>query len=161
MSEREEREAKALVIAAKTKLTKKGSKWHVPSASGYAPYYEVDANPDAPHCTCPDFEKRGERCKHIFAVEIVIERESSTTTVKTGDTTTTTTTETVKIRYKQMWKEYTSAQTNEKAHFLTLLYELCSGIDEPIQMMGRTRIPMSDMIFAAVYKVYSTVSTRR
>jgi transposase len=161
MSEREEREAKALVIAAKTKLTKKGSKWHVPSASGYAPYYEVDANPDAPHCTCPDFEKRGERCKHIFAVEIVIERESSTTTTTTGNVTTTTTTETVKIRYKQMWKEYNTAQTNEKAHFLALLFELCSGIDEPIQHMGRARLPLADMIFAAAYKVYSQVSSRR
>src|ERR1043165_1485669 len=149
MSEREEREAKALVIAAKSKLTKKGGKWIVPSQSGYKPFYEVDPNPDAPHCDCPDFEKRGERCKHIFAVEIVIERESSTTTVKTGDTTTTTTTETVKIRYKQMWKEYTSAQTNEKAHFLALLHELCAGIDEPIQTMGRTRMPMADMIFAS------------
>jgi transposase len=133
----------------------------VPSQSGYKPFYTVDANPDAPHCDCPDFEKRGERCKHIFAVEIVIERESSMTTTTTGNTTTTTTTETVKIRYKQMWKEYNSAQTKEKAHFLALLFELCSGIDEPIQTTGRTRIPMADMIFAAVYKVYSTVSTRR
>lgn len=27
--------------------------------------------------------------------------------------------------------------------------------------MGRTRLPMADMLFASVYKVYSTVSTRR
>lgn len=162
MSEREEREGKALIIAAKSKLTKKGDKWHVPSQSGYKPFYTVDANPTAPHCDCPDFEKRGgERCKHIYAVEIVIERESSTTTTKIGSTTTTTTTETVKIRYKQMWTAYNSAQTNEKAHFIALLHELCSGIDEPIQTMGRTRLPLADMIFAAVFKVYSTKSSRR
>jgi transposase len=161
MTEREEREQKALVIAAKSKIVKKGGKWVVPSQSGYKPFYQVDPNPDAPTCDCPDFEKRGERCKHIFAVEIVVERESSTTTTTVGNTTTTTTTETVKIRYKQMWTAYNSAQTNEKVHFLALLYELCSGIDEPIQMTGRTRIPMADMIFATVYKVYSTVSTRR
>lgn len=161
MTERQERESKALVIAAKSKLSKKGDKWIVPSQSGYKPFYEVDPNPDAPHCDCPDFEKRGERCKHIFAVEIVIERESSTTTTTVGDTTTTTTTETVKIRYKQMWKEYNSAQTNEKRHFIELLYELCSGIDEPIQTMGRTRLPLGDMVFAAVFKVYSGMSSRR
>jgi transposase len=161
MTERQERESKALVIAAKSKLTKKGSKWIVPSQSGYKPFYEVDPNPDSPHCDCPDFEKRGERCKHIFAVEIVVERESSTTTTSTGDVTTTTTTETVKIRYKQMWKEYNSAQTNEKRHFLELLYELCAGIDEPIQTLGRARLPLADMVFAAVFKVYSTMSTRR
>jgi len=158
MSEREE---KALVIAAKSKLTQKGNKWIVPSQSGYKPFYEVDPNPDSPSCTCPDFEKHHARCKHIYAVEIVIERESSTTTTTVGDTTTTTTTETVKIRYKQMWKEYNSAQTNEKAHFIALLHELCAGIDEPIQTMGRTRLPMADMIFAAVFKVYSTMSSRR
>jgi transposase len=160
MTERQEREGKALVIAAKSKLTKKGGKWQVPSQSGFKPFYTVDPNPDAPCCDCPDFEKRQDRCKHIFAVEIVIERESSTTITKTGDVTTTTT-ETVKIRYKQMWSAYTTAQVNEKARFLVLLYELCSGIDEPIQTMGRTRLPLRDMIFAAVYKVYSTMSSRR
>jgi|SRR5689334_3634842 len=159
MSEREE---KALVIAARSKLTKKGNKWIVPSQSGYKPFYEVDPNPDSPSCTCPDFEKHHARCKHIFAVEIVIEREQSVTkTVKNDGTTTVTTTETVKIRYKQMWPAYNTAQTNEKAHFIALLHELCSGIDEPIQTMGRTRLPMADMIFAAVFKVYSTMSSRR
>jgi len=156
-----ERKQKALVIAAISKLTKKGDKWHVPSTSGYAPYYVVDPNPRSPHCTCPDFEKRQEPCKHIYAVEIVIERESSTTTMTTGDTTTTTTTETVKIRYKQVWKAYNSAQINEKAKFLELLHALCSTIDEPIQHMGRMRLPLSDMLFAAVYKVYAAVSSRR
>jgi transposase len=101
------------------------------------------------------------RCKHIIAVEYTIERESSVKTVTDGNTETTTVTETVKIRYKQVWSAYTTAQVNEKARFLVLLYELCQGIDEPIQTMGRTRHPLRDMIFAAVYKVYSTVSSRR
>src|ERR1044071_8938368 len=117
-TEMSERKQKALVIAAVSKLTKKGDKWHVPSASGYAPYYVVDPNPRSPHCTCPDFEKRQERCKHIYAVEIVIERESNTTTTTVGNTTTTTTTETVKIRYNQMWRQYNQAATNEKHHFI-------------------------------------------
>jgi transposase/predicted nucleic acid-binding Zn finger protein len=154
-----EREQKALVIAAKTKLRKKGNKWIVPSQSGFKPYYEVDPDPISPHCDCPDFEKRGERCKHIFAVEIVIERERSIKTVVQGDATTTTVTEV--IRYKQVWSAYNTAQVNEKARLLVLLYELCQSIDEPIQHMGRTRLKMADMIFAAAYKVYSTVSARR
>src|ERR1051325_2894934 len=158
-----ERQQKALVIAAKNKLTKKGDTWIVPSQSGND-YYKVNTNdPDWPTCTCMDFELRRARCKHIYAVEIVIERETSTKITKTdkGETETTTTTETVKIRYNQVWAAYNNAQTNEKARFLSLLADLCSGIDEPIQTMGRTRLPMADMIFAAAYKVYSTVSSRR
>lgn len=156
-----EREQKALAIAAKNKLTKKGDTWLVPSQSGND-YYKVNANdPDWPTCTCIDFELRQARCKHIYAVEYTIERETKTKTTTKGQVTTTTTTETVKIRYKQVWSAYNSAQTNEKAMFLSLLYELCSSIDEPIQNMGRTRLPMADMLFAAVYKTYSTVSSRR
>ena len=158
-----EREQKALAIAAKSKLTKKGDTWLVPSQSDNGHYKVNNTDPDWPTCTCPDFELRRARCKHIYAVEFTIERETSTkrTSTKNGEIVTTTTTETVKIRYKQVWKAYNSAQTNEKARFLALLYELCSGIDEPIQSMGRTRQPMADMIFAAAYKVYTSVSTRR
>src|SRR5215216_3685085 len=156
-----EREQKALAIAAKSKLVKKGDVWIVPSQSGDDKYKVNNTNPDWPTCTCMDFELRRARCKHIYAVEYTIEREQKTVKTTKGDTTTTTVTETVKIRYKQVWSAYNSAQTNEKARFLALLFELCSGIDEPIQTMGRTRLPMADMIFATVYKVYAAVSSRR
>jgi transposase len=156
-----EREQKALAIAAKSKLTKKGDTWLVPSQSDNG-HYKVNAtDPDWPTCTCMDFELRRARCKHIYAVEYTIERETKVKTTAKGQVTTTTVTETVKIRYKQVWSAYNSAQTNEKARFLALLFELCSGIDEPIQSMGRTRLPMSDMLFATVYKVYAAVSSRR
>jgi transposase len=160
-----ERQQKALVIAAKSKLTKKGDTWLVPSQSGDETYKVNNTDPDWPTCTCIDFELRHARCKHIYAVEIVIEREKSTTTTKTktndGEVTTTTVTETVKLRYKQVWKAYNNAQRNEKARFLELLHALCSNVDEPIQTMGRTRLPMSDMLFATVFKVYESVSSRR
>ena len=159
-----ERQQKALEIAARTKLKKSGKHWIVPSQSGDGTQYKVDnSNPDWPTCTCPDFELRRTHCKHIYAVEYTLEREQKTTTKKTkdGEVTTTTVTETIKLRYKQVWSAYNMAQVNEKARFLVLLHELCSNIDEPIQTMGRTRLPMAVMLFAAVYKVYSSVSTRR
>lgn len=160
-----EREEKALVIAAKSKLTKKGDIWRVPSQSGYKPYYEVDPNPESPRCTCPDFETRRQRCKHIFAVEIVIERERSVTETTDGDTTTTTVTETVKVTkrvtYKQDWPAYNEAQTHEKALFQKLLHDLCSNIVEPEQTNGRPRLLYRDMLFSAAFKVYSTMSSRR
>ena len=155
-----DREQKALVIAAKSKLTKRGDTWIVPSQSGNG-QYKVDIS--LQRCTCPDYETHQVKCKHIIAVEYTIEREQSTTKKRTVDglETTTTVTETVKLRYKQVWKAYTNAQINEKAKFLELLHALCSNIDEPIQHMGRTRIPMAVMIFAATYKVYAAVSSRR
>ncbi|MEK6288902.1 MAG: transposase [Acidobacteriota bacterium] len=155
MSEREQR---ALVIAARSNLAKKGDIWLVPSQTNRG-HYGVDS--DLQHCTCPDYVKRQLPCKHILATVIVVERERSVTATNDGQTITTIVTETVKLRYKQVWPAYNSAQTNEKARLLSLLYELCSGIDEPIQTMGRPRLSMADMIFASTYKVYSTVSSRR
>jgi len=150
-----EREQKALVIAARSNVAKKGDTWLVPSQSNHG-HYVVDS--DLLHCTCPDYLKRQLPCKHILATEFVVERERNVT--KAGDGTTTVI-ETVRLRYKQVWSAYNSAQTNEKARFLALLYELCAGIDEPIQTNGRPRLSMADMLFASTFKVYSTVSSRR
>lgn len=92
--------------------------------------------------------------------ETVATREEKTERDSDGRTVTTVT-ETVKLRYKQVLAGLNAAQVNEKSRFLTLLHELTNGVDERIQSMGRTCIPMADMIFAAAFKVYSTVSTRR
>jgi transposase len=43
----------------------------------------------------------------------------------------------------------------------TLLYELCAGIETPLQATKRPRIPLPDMVFATVFKIYSTFSGRR
>jgi hypothetical protein len=48
-----DREIKALQIAAKSKLTRKGNTWLVPSQAGHGEY-KVNPDPEAPHCTCPD-----------------------------------------------------------------------------------------------------------
>jgi len=64
--------------------------------------------------------------------------------------------------YPQQWSSYNRAQVNEKAKFQVLLRDLCSRIEEPQQpKRGRPRIPLNDAIFAAAFKVYSTVSGRR
>src|SRR5882762_4135721 len=150
------REQKAIEIAAKSKLTRKGDTWLVPSQSG-PKRYTVDPNPQEPNCTCPDFESRQLPCKHIFAVEIVVQREYS----DDGQTQTVTETVTVKKTYRQEWPAYNRAQTQEKAQFQSLLHELCKGIGEPSQRIGRPRLPFDEMIFATTFKVYSTVSQRR
>ena len=69
-----ERENRGMAIAALTKIKKNGDAWTVPSQSGQGSY-SVVPNADKPTCTCPDFEIRGGKCKHIFAVEFTLKRE--------------------------------------------------------------------------------------
>jgi transposase len=155
-----ERERRGQQIATTCTLTKKGKIWLVPSQSGHG-RYTVSPDPETPHCTCPDHETRGLKCKHIVAVEFAIKRkqnrDGSTTVTKTV-----TVTETVqKPTYPQEWPAYNAAQTNEKDKFLSLLHDLCSGIPQPRATRGRPKIPLADALFAACFKVYSTFSGRR
>jgi len=156
-----DREKRGQAIADGCQLDKRGDVWFVPSQSSGGKY-AVRLNPDLPTCTCPDYELRGMKCKHIFAVEYRLSRrehpDGSTTTTQTV-----TVTETVKRpTYKQVWPAYNAAQTNEKDKFRTLLADLCRGIhDDTPRTKGQPRIPLSDAIFACCFKVYSTVSGRR
>jgi transposase len=156
----DERQERGIQIAATKKLQRSddGNRWFVPSQYGHrGTYYTVQPDPVKPHCSCPDFEARQQTCKHLYAVEIVTQREYT----DDGETQTLTETVTVKKTYKQEWTAYNRAQTHEKERFLSLLDELCKGIEEPIQATGRPRLPLSDMIFASTFKVYSTFSGRR
>jgi transposase len=150
-----ERQQRGLHIAGYFNLVKKDGYWLVPSQSRPGFFYKVTINPDS--CQCPDFQSHHEKCKHIVAVEITIAREG-------GDVTPEQVAE-VPLRakkvYTQNWPAYRLAQIHEKARFQELLHALCSGVDEPIQINGRGRIPMSDILFAATFKVYSTTSVRR
>jgi transposase len=158
------RQQKGLEIAATMNLVKQADgTWSVPSQAGRG-RYAVDAK--TKHCTCPDYELRQLPCKHVFAVEHVIKRETVTETAPDGAVTTTVTeTASVRVTYAQNWPAYNAAQTTEKAHFTALLHELCATIPNIEQKnghkSGRNRLPLGDMIFAAGFKVYSTVSCRR
>jgi hypothetical protein len=157
------REAKGRQIADRFKIARHGNLYVVPSSSGNGKY-SVDL--DAGRCNCPDFDFTQAKCKHLFAVEFTVRRESKTVTETAADgatKTTVTVTETVKSKtYPQQWPAYNMAQTKEKAIFLYLLHQLCQGVGSPAQHgAGRRRFPLEDMIFAMAYKVYSTVSGRR
>jgi transposase/predicted nucleic acid-binding Zn finger protein len=153
------REERGLVIAATQKLTQKGKVWLVPSQNGKGKY-TVCPDHDSPYCSCPDHAETNEPCKHIFAVRVTMQREQA----KDGTVTETkTVTFTEKKTYRQEWGIYNLAQAEEKRRFLALLYDLCRGLPNPPPQPkgGRTRTDMSDMVFMAVYKVYSMLSGRR
>lgn len=52
------------------------------------------------------------------------------------------------------WHARDSAQVNEKEKVLLLLQKLCSEVQPPLHTFGRTPVPLSDMLFAMVLKVY-------
>lgn len=152
------RELKGQDIATRFQIARQDNLYLVPSQSGKGKY-KVD--PQAQQCSCPDFEIRRQKCKHIHAVEITIRRETETITTRGKHIVT----ETVTVKrktYKQEWPAYNKAQTMEKAQFQYLLHQLCQGVGSPAQHgAGQRRLPLEDMIFAMAFKVYSTVSCRR
>jgi hypothetical protein len=61
----------------------------------------------------------------------------------------------------QNWTAYNHAAVEEKRRFVAVLADLCRTIPQPEQTMGRPRLPLSDMLFSTVYKVYVGFSSRR
>jgi len=155
------RHHRGLIIAATSRaIRQKGGIWSVPSQQhGHGSYH---VNLRTQKCSCLDHVEGGHKCKHLWAAEIVYQRQFEFNEDGTVTETETVAVQTVKrTTYSQNWPAYDAAQINEKSTFQTLLRDLCKGIVEPKNNMGRPRIPLSDAIFAAVYKVYSTVSGRR
>jgi transposase len=137
------------------KIRKCGQRWLVPSSAGGAGYL---VDPIEAKCTCPDHELHGAKCKHLHAVEYLLiwaQTEAPSGTV----------TEAPVMRRKTYaqpsWPAYHAAQVHEKEHVEQLLRALCEGIVTPPQTMGRPRIPLRDVVYACVHKVYTTVSGRR
>jgi transposase len=144
------RQLKGLEIATDQEIIREGNIWIVPSQSSSKKY---TVNLFIQTCTCLDYEKNSLKCKHLYAVENLLLRESGATLPIPEKQ--------VRPTYKQEWQAYTQAQVNEKAKFLELLFALCGNIEEPQQHMGRPRVPLSDRLFSTVFKVYTMLSGRR
>lgn len=149
----ETREQCGIALAKAKAIKKKGPLWVVPSQSGSGTYV-VEPGTQQPNCTCPDFEARGIKCKHLYAVEYTIRHS-------VNDKGETTIEQSVRVTYRQNWAAYNAAQTVEKERVAALLHGLCSAIDNPPHKNGRPRLPLSDAIFCAVMKVYGGASARR
>ena len=122
--------------------------YKVPSQSGNGVYL-VNLD-DGPYCTCPDFEKRGLACKHVYAVETMLQRSEQLETEPPEA-----------VRITQPWQAYTESQVHEAELFDNLLWELVADMPQLPQNGGRPRLPLPDMLYAMGMKVYSRFSTRR
>ncbi|MCG3772204.1 MAG: hypothetical protein JW384_03410 [Nitrosomonadaceae bacterium] len=155
IEQKETRITRALAIA--ETLQPQSGCWTVPSQSGEGCYIVEPGK----NCSCQDFRKRGPDglvCKHLIAVQLVIEKQQETEIKPDG---TVSTTQTVRMTYSQQWSAYDAAQTHEAERFEDLLCRLCAGIAQPVQSTGRPQLPLSDVVFALALKTYSTVSGRR
>jgi transposase len=149
------KEQRGIVIAALAKIVQHNGLWVVPSQSAPAKSYLVNLQQGT--CTCADFAEWNRACKHIHAAQIVARRETG----QHQPIASTQATLEPKKTYRQKWPAYNLAQTTEKHRFQVLLHDLCKSLPTPRNKTGRPRVPMSDVVFASTFKVYSTVSTRR
>ncbi len=144
---------KGLQIANTNQIEKNILGWKVPSQSGNGTYI-VNLDHGSPFCTCQYFESTHRKCQHIYAVEFIVQREQRPDGTEII-------TKTMRITYTQDWTPYNEAQTHEQEKFVELLKDLCNGIEQPLYKFGRPRLPLSDVVFGLVFKVYSTMSGRR
>jgi len=164
------RELKGMQIAATMPLRRDSRGWIVPSQTGVGTYRVVPAptttykvaqglapSPNGIQpwgCDCPDFLLRNQPCKHVIAVELTVRRE-------TVDVDGSVVTEELKVTYTQNWGAYNAAQCAEKDLFLPMLANLCGTLSRPYKGRGRPSLPMSDMTYSTIAKVYSGMSARR
>ena len=158
----EVRQQRGLELAATVKIVRKRNEWIVPSQSGKGRYKVRAISKKKFQCNCPDHETHGGKCKHIFAVQYVRQRDLFDSDVAESIKSRQAVKRTERKTYPQDWRAYNNAQTHEKEKFLELLRDLCAGVTEPAPpKTGRPRLPLRDAIFATCFKVYSTVSCRR
>jgi transposase len=149
------RELKALELAAKAIIVFQDGAWLVPSQSSNKTYPVTLGTP--PSCPCDDFQLRQQPCKHIMAARLVRQRQG-------GETAPEIVADAVpkRLMYRQNWPVYNLAQSIEKHRFQELLFDLCRGIEEPVRTVrGQKPHTVRDSVFAMVFKVYSTLSSRR
>ena len=128
-----------------------GAMWFVPSQTEGGKGYLV--NLLGVTCTCDDYDLRRQKCKHMWAVEFVRAAADAPPV------------EAVKVprpSYKQDWPRYNAAQCAEKAMVQDLLRGLCDGIQTPPHPgRGPKPVPLADVVYGAVMKVYTGFSGRR
>ena len=150
----ETRKIKGIEIAKTSRIVKnEKGQWKVPSQSG-AGFYMVESNGFGASCNCPDHELRKCKCKHIWAVELIVTKEID----NEGNVTIT---RTIRKTYSQDWKNYNLAQEKEKELFMKFLSDITGRIRQPAYNFGRPNNTLSDSVYSMVFKVYSTFSGRR
>ena len=153
------REAKAVEIADRFRIVESSGKWSVPSQSSPSKKYAVKVLGNEGRCECPDFEMHLKPCKHLLAVRYILARE------KNADGSVTVT-ETITLASGRPIRKI-GRTTTQHRRTRRITFRLCFTVSakESSRLRktgkGQRRLPLADVIFAATFKVYSTVSGRR
>lgn len=106
------RQQRGKIISDTCHMERRGEMWLVPSQSTGG-RYAVHTDGHLPSCSCPDYELRGMKCKHIFAVAFTKQKWKNvdgTTTVAS----TVTVVETIKAKFGDAVRSKTdTAMRNE------------------------------------------------
>jgi transposase len=152
------REERGRQLASAAQIKRVGRRWAVPSQSRASERYLVDVEGAA--CTCPDYEERRGTCKHQHAVLFWIAWGRDV-----GEDGAVIETITLKRKtYAQpCWRSYNASQVHEREYVERLLRALCAGIPQPPRKPGpgRKPLPIADVVFAVVLKVFMAMSSRR
>jgi transposase len=149
------REIKGKEIAKNAPIIFDGDCWIVPSSVGKSEY---QVNLHNQTCTCPDFSKNLVKCKHQYAVDEKINREFKTVSANNNGAK-----KPKRIQTKRNWSGYNKAETKGRTKFVELLSEICGQISEPPAKKGRGRknLPIRDLIFCLLLKIYETHNSRK
>src|SRR5580704_9574326 len=104
----EARQQRGLELAATVKIVRKRNEWIVPSQSGKGRYKVRAISKKKFQCNCPDHETHGGKCKHIFAVQYVRQRDLFDSDVIESRQEVQ---RTARKTYQQDWRSYNNAQT--------------------------------------------------
>ena len=102
----------------------------------------------------------GAKCKHIYAVEHLLGRDRDDGVAVHGTPRPGPKPPPRRPTYPRDWPLYNETQTNEEDEFEPLLHALCQSIRQPKHLMGRRPVPLPDIVFACVAKVYLDRSAR-
>lgn len=151
---------RALDIIKNPRAVKKVSKntFTVKSQAGFSVYTVIfDKNSGFAACNCPDciahHGELGWECKHILAVKLHLKMKEDNLKAK-------------KTEGKQVidWSTYNLAQMSEGEAFKVYLKQLADMVNvlHPVTTrVGRPSMPMNDLVFCSVMKMYSQLSSRR
>src|SRR5215218_9983861 len=114
------RELRGIDIAARYTIREENGFWFVPSSSGKSTRYKVCLK--SQKCTCPDFEIRRNKCKHIFAAEHHFEKDFLNE-LSSEDVVIPESYVPPRKTYAQNWAAYDKSQFSEKAELQFQLAE--------------------------------------
>jgi hypothetical protein len=156
------REERGREIAKRGGIRQRGGVFVVPSQSD-GPSYTVDLADET--CTCPDYETRRLRCKHVEAALFYVAWEGSMDGMSLVSVDGTGAAKKPKRKtYKRNHAASNDASRHELERIRPLLRALCARVPEPdreVGLPGRKPIPLRDLIFAIIMKVYGGLSGRR